>query len=457
MGVLTDHVASKFFMAKAHEKDALAALKEGVREREESDEYVHDPKGVLAAKNFVAALGATAFVLERNKKGDITSLRWAGDKLPYDTDELQNLFSTFVAWVKKGSFLTIREEDVLCTLTFLGTHVKRKMRGEKDDEARENFENGRRHAEKRRVELAIDCYAAAFAIDGKKRDSFGHRAAQALCELLWAEKRWKELASWCAKLPKEDFAFTSYASNSEDPKAARLLIAAGLKANPRDEECLSWVLEDREKHDDFAKVITAARALKAASKTSAAPALLSEARALYSLGRYPEALRAAQASMKLRPGVSASVKIADCFIAIGKKADALEAVEVALEHQRKADNKPDWGPAVAYESMLLLRLGRISEAEVLLQRAPGLRQETPPFWVPYIRGQLAMAKKDFLVALSFFEEALAGDPKEPWPKLRVFQALHASGTDPARAKKLAAELKKKSPDFLREVKLTLAS
>lgn len=42
-------------------------------------------------------------------------------------------------------------------------------------------------------------------------------------------------------------------------------------------------------------------------------------------------------------------------------------------------------------------------------------------------------------------------------KVRVFQALHASGTDPARAKKLAAELKKKSPDFLREVKLTLAS
>jgi hypothetical protein len=60
VGVLTEHVSAKFFLAKAEEKEALAALHEGVRERELSDDYVHDPRGVLAAKSFVAALRATA-------------------------------------------------------------------------------------------------------------------------------------------------------------------------------------------------------------------------------------------------------------------------------------------------------------------------------------------------------------------------------------------------------------
>lgn len=457
MGVLTEHVASKFFLAKSDEKAALAALKEGVRYRELSEDYVHNPEVVLAAKDFVSAMRATAFVLERNQKGDITSLRWAGDKLPYDTDELQNLFSTFVPWVKKGSFLSIREEDVPCTLTFAGTRVKRKMHGEKDDEGREAFENGRRHAENGRFDLALTCYAAAWAIDGKKRDSYGQRAVGHACELLFEKKRWKELAQWCARyLPKEERPFGSYAESAEDPKAARLLIAAGLKVNPRDVRCLQWLIEDHQRRDEFEKVIAAARALRAASKTEAPSALLSEANALYSLARYRDALKAAQASMKLAPERQAAVLIADCFLALGMKKEALAAFRQGLAYQQKRTKKTDWGPSLAYEALLLLRLERLDETAATLDRAAAAaRQDSPQFWVPYVRGQLAMARKDFAAALPLFETALAASPTDPWPKLRLFQALHALGAEPARAKKLANELKKNCPDLAREVRETI--
>src|SRR5689334_17806830 len=105
MGVLTEHVGSRFFLAKKDEKKALLAMKELVAESGKATDYVLDPKRLAGAKDMVAALRSAGFVAERNAKGDLVGLRWGADKLPYDTETLRRLLTSFAAYVKKGSWL----------------------------------------------------------------------------------------------------------------------------------------------------------------------------------------------------------------------------------------------------------------------------------------------------------------------------------------------------------------
>ena len=458
MGVITSHVASRFFIPKSSEKRALASLKAFLIETETAAKsFVHNPKQVLGAKNFVDALEFSAFRLTRNAQGDITSLEWAGDKLPDDTSNLRSLFASFAPYVKKGSYVAITEQEGPCKFTFDGTRVKRAHDEEpEDDESHSLFRDGARFARQSRVDDAVACFAKAIEGDQSDDQYYAREASEALLELLFTQKRWKDLEKWCAKAPPRSSSshFAHYADSVDDPKVARALIEAGLKANPRDADCLWRKLEAHEKRDDFAQVITTARALKS-NREWKARALSSEGSALYSLARYREALVALRAAVALEPRTQDVMAAADCLVALGRRDEARPLWAKALVLETKGAKGSDWAPTHAYRALVLARLGRLKEASTAIARAAAMRQDTPAFWVPYVRGQLSLERGDPAAALADHELALGASPDSEWAKLRVLQALAALGKDAKRVAKLAAELKKKSPDLSREVAIAL--
>src|SRR5512140_1427828 len=124
MGILTSHVASDFFLAKDDERAALASMKAFVARRSTATEYVLDPDALDAATDMVAALASAGFEVARDGRGDLVSLVWTHEQLPYDVETLRSLLTSFTRFVKAGSSLELEENGERCLFAFQKTHVK---------------------------------------------------------------------------------------------------------------------------------------------------------------------------------------------------------------------------------------------------------------------------------------------------------------------------------------------
>jgi tetratricopeptide (TPR) repeat protein len=223
-----------------------------------------------------------------------------------------------------------------------------------------------------------------------------------------------------------------------------------MKQDPR---ILRTLLEDHQKNGDYEKFAAVARKLAKADPDSRLRWKSMEATALYRLARYKESLPLSRECLKAEPSVHSALRVADCLEALGGNQKEVPALlEQALKLQQDLARKGKWPPEHAMVARILVRLGRLDEAEKVLKRTARYPAERPEFWLPFVRGELALARNDFPAALADFETAMIANPKSEVPKLRVLQSLTALGRDPRRVKKLAAEIKKVSPDAAQELK-----
>ncbi len=123
MGVLTSHVSSEFFLPAHHKEAALKSLQNFVRKSSSPEDYVYDPDGALGAATIGGALEAAGLMVTENEAGDVVTLVWGSDKLPFDTYTLASLLDSFARFVSAGSYLEIDEEFCHCKITFRNGHA----------------------------------------------------------------------------------------------------------------------------------------------------------------------------------------------------------------------------------------------------------------------------------------------------------------------------------------------
>lgn len=232
MGVITDHVESEFFLLKQDEQVALARLKTSLSRREHEGgrltDYVLDPRAVLAATDLAVALAATGFETQRDDAGNLVSLVWTAEQLPYGADELKRVFETFGRFVRRGSFLRLDEQGDEFALRFDGARVILEIDGEvpephdalRDDAARA-AEDGR---DDDLLDLCVLLIESSGATDRQRQWAWDKRLA-----VIRGGRRWSEFVQACRSAPTDMVSVEAWANELEESEPS---VAAELRRAP---------------------------------------------------------------------------------------------------------------------------------------------------------------------------------------------------------------------------------
>jgi hypothetical protein len=232
VSILTDHVSSEFFLARADEPAALARLQSFLARRASEGarltELVLDPPAVLAAGDLASALAATGFDVERDAASNIVTLVWTAQTLPYGPDELKRVFDTFARFVRRGSHLRLDEGGDELTLVFDGPRVRLEIDGDATEPADALRDDAARAAEDGReddvLELCVRLTATEDASDRHLEWAWHRRLA-----VLRSLRRWSEFVATCVAAPPRFVSVEGWAAELEESEpevAAELLRAA---------------------------------------------------------------------------------------------------------------------------------------------------------------------------------------------------------------------------------------
>ena len=244
MSVLTDHRASDFFLAKDDEAAALVSMKAFVARKPTATEYVLEPDALEAAEDMVAALASAGFEAARDDDGNLVSLEWTGDRLPYDVETLRSLLTSFTRFVKAGSSLELEENGERCVFAFQQTHVKLTRDDEYYAEVESAFGDAEDFYEAGDLATALPIYEAVIALFGDATDSRQYELAWTRrLWILFKLERWDELVRVSAVAPESQRSCPTdslTALAGENDAAFAALLEAILTADPTNEIALEY-------------------------------------------------------------------------------------------------------------------------------------------------------------------------------------------------------------------------
>jgi tetratricopeptide (TPR) repeat protein len=357
MGVLTEHVDSKFHLAREHFPAVIEAMKQVVREAARPNEYVNLPDQLLSTSDIAVAFDAVGFVVTFDARGDIDSLRWGGDKLPFDTTTLYHLFKSFAKLVQSGSYLEIEEEDARCRMHWRGIAIEYSYHGRKPHEAmwlraRDASRAGDHERAARLLRDAVEL-----------REDYDYGWNDLAIELAHL-RRWDEAMAACERTAVDASCWREVATlarNAGDSVMAMRFVDAGL---PRMKADYAQSLLRTEGATSCSTLSRFERALELAREAQAqspnANAAYEECSACFDLARYAESVEAAK---RTRNMLKTMILRAEAYVMLGKKTDARKWFEKVLVGARKERAK---GSYVAWhatlESHVAFALGQHEEA-----------------------------------------------------------------------------------------------
>lgn len=357
----------------------------------------------------IPAIKAAGFAFEKDDEGNLVRIRLEQSEVP---DDVVKVFRPIARFVREGSFIVLRVDGRPFEIVFRRKAVVKGY----DGQAENIWDDVFRKADKKRTPLAqkLKLLRELTFVDVEAAPDTGGRyfqdhAWEMLVLLLAAEERYDELAETCARAPARVQAYSVAGNALYDQGKFEALIDLARRDPKR--ECLSLVLSACEKLARYDEALEAARALGERS---------SECWALYSLARYEEALAIAKEIGKHHHA-------AECLLALGKAEEARQTCARALESDPK-------------NARLLIGAGRLDEA---LEASRG----------DHVEGLVWLAKGEPERAIEPLERAVKEEPTVEHYRFHLAQALVRVGKDRARAKKLARDATKGSPDIARRLRM----
>ncbi len=438
MGVLTSHIDSKFHLAREHFPAVIEAMKKVVREAARPTEYVHLPDQLLATNEIAEAFDAAGFVVTFDARGDIDSLKWGGDKLPFDTTTLYHLFKGFARHVQRGSYLEIEEEDARCRMRWRGIAIEYDYHGRDPHEAL--YMRARDAAHAGDHERAVRLLRDALELHEDYSAAWNDLAIE-----LASLRRWDEAMAACERAAVDAGCYREVATlarTAGELETALRFVDAGL---PRMKADYAQVLLRTEGAavcsalSRFERALELAREAKALSPGSANVAY-EECSACFDLGRYAEAVDAAKRARNL---LKAVLLRAEACVMLGKKADArkwFEKVLNAAHKERAKGNYVAWHAAL--ESHALFALGRRNEST---QAARDALASAPAWSYPLHRlGVAQLDEKLHDEARASLARAIELSPSWDFGRYDLARALIACG-EREEARAILAEITRSNP------------
>jgi len=438
LSVLTSHVESKFFLAAEHQAAALSALQRSLLRLKDGGvtiaEYVLDYDAVASATDIVVAFEGMGFDSERDDEGNLTSLVWVADELPYGPDELVIVLEPFARYVRAASFLRLEEQEDIFTLTFDGPRVRRTAEDDsvEDDEAGALADSVRRALADQRNEDAFDLLALQIAHPSTSEER-RQLAWERRGELLRREKLWSELEALYIAAPRDMLSFSSLVDEleSSEPDVALAFAQLGVEHEPGAGACHALITNRASCARDYDSVVSAARRWRATCPSDDGAARWEEAWALLALEHYEEVLACA-----LDSNSNWRERRADALLALGRDTEASAELEQALTFaSADATAYPDWAPALAAVARIQARLGRhedaLASAKAARTRSDGLEAASPALAAAYLEAG------DAAEAVQLIASYAAARPTQEIPTFLWAKAL--ASRDPARAAQILTQ------------------
>lgn len=442
MGVLTAHIDSKFHLAREHFPEVIAAMKKVVREAGRPTEYANLPDQLLATDDIAVAFDAVGFVVTFDANGNIDSLEWGGDKLPFDTHTLLELFKSFAKLVQSGSYLEIEEGDHRCLMKWRGVGIEYDYREFPSHQAwLVRARDASRAGDHERAALML---RDALEIREDYQDAWNDLAIE-LAHL----RRWDEARAACERTATNASCWREVAEiarHAREPEIGLRFVDAGL---PRMEASYARVLLRIEGATICSVLSQFERALELAREACASPptsynAAYEVCSACFDLARYAESIDAAKQTRNM---LKAMLLRAEALVMLGKKTEARKWFEKVVVGARK---KRAEGDAVAWNATLESRAAfALGDREASIRAARDALALYPHWSYPLHRlGVAQLAERSIEEARATLERVAELSPRWSFGRWDLARALIACG-ERDRARAIVAEVTARNPHLAR--------